>query len=533
MFQKFHYAVMCLYGVLATAACGLAAESSNQVTVLAPFVNNDTVGALYVDVGSMPAAGSAGELLKVLPKGSVDTQSVMLGAMMIDGMVHRFQQAGGQGIYVVAGLADISVDGGPIGVATTKPGQRAEDVERLFRDLVREIGSISPQGSIGQIDVLRKGDAVLVGKKVTVTRYAALKSSPRMDLVEPLAKLIGDGAIAAGVFCPGPDYRRVSRELWPELPGVLAPLKGEMADRWLRFEAVVDRPPNAKPRITLVAKDADAAEIFAKLWRDLPIATTQFGGNPKSVELAKGYAQLLVDSLPVKVEGATATIELPTDEKQISKLRSMITAAADKSMEVSRRKERMNQFKQLGIAMQNYHDENKHFPPAAISDKDGKPLLSWRVAILPHIDELDLYKQFHLDESWDSPHNRALIEKMPAIYADPGTANTGKTTFQVPVGRETAFHDHVGTSFREMKDGSSNTVLIVEVEPNRSVEWTKPADWEVDLAHPRRGLERSDRDVVTLGFADAHVQIVDPRKIGDDRLRAFITPAGGEVIEQQ
>ena len=76
---------------------------------------------------------------------------------------------------------------------------------------------------------------------------------------------------------------------------------------------------------------------------------------------------------------------------------------------------------------------NKHFPPAAICDKDGRPLLSWRVAILPYIDQEDLYKQFHLDEPWDSPHNRSLIEKMPGTYMDLGPKadqlnHEGKTT---------------------------------------------------------------------------------------------------------
>ncbi len=287
-----------------------------------------------------------------------------------------------------------------------------------------------------------------------------------------------------------------------------------------------------------MAKDAEGAEIFAKLWHDFPTATTEFGGNEKSRELAKGYVQLLVDSLPVKVEGTKATIELPTDENQIAKLRSTITEAADKSMESERRNQRINQFKQLLLGMLNFESANKYLPPPAICNKDGKPLLSWRVRILPYLDEMNLYKQFHLDEPWDSPHNSALIEKMPAIYADPDgklkqLAREGKTTFQVPVGPETVFFNNEGTSIREIKDGTSNTVLIVEVEPTRAVEWTKPEDWKVDLAHPRRGLERSDRGYVTLGYADGHVLINFLKPENDKWLRAQLTRAGGEVVDQQ
>ncbi len=79
----------------------------------------------------------------------------------------------------------------------------------------------------------------------------------------------------------------------------------------------------------------------------------------------------------------------------------------------------MNNLKYIGLAMHNYLDANSHFPPAASVDKAGKPLLSWRVMILPYIDQDQLYKQFHLDEPWDSEHNKKLIDKMPQIYASP------------------------------------------------------------------------------------------------------------------
>src|SRR5262245_28742989 len=75
-----------------------------------------------------------------------------------------------------------------------------------------------------------------------------------------------------------------------------------------------------------------------------------------------------------------------------------------------------NQLKQLGLAMAAYHDAFKHLPAHAIYSKDGKPLLSWRVAMLPFVEQADLYKQFKLDESWDSDHNKQFIPKIPWIY---------------------------------------------------------------------------------------------------------------------
>ena len=71
--------------------------------------------------------------------------------------------------------------------------------------------------------------------------------------------------------------------------------------------------------------------------------------------------------------------------------------------------------------MHNYHDTYGTFPPAATTDGADKPLLSWRVAILPFLEQQPLYEQFHLDEPWDSPHNKTLIEQMPQVYAIPGS----------------------------------------------------------------------------------------------------------------
>src|SRR5262249_39845037 len=178
----------------------------------------------------------------------------------------------------------------------------------------------------------------------------------------------------------------------------------------------------------------------------------------------------------------------------------------------------------------------KHLPPAAICDKQGKPLLSWRVAILPYIEQGKLYKQFHLDEPWDSPHNRSLIDKMPGLYMDLGSNaselnHQGKTTCEVPTGPETIFHDKEGTRFQDIIDGTSNTILLVEVEPARAVVWTKPEDWEVDLTHPRRGIERTDREVFVAGFADGHVETL-PVNVEAKKMRALLTRDGREVVER-
>jgi hypothetical protein len=125
-----------------------------------------------------------------------------------------------------------------------------------------------------------------------------------------------------------------------------------------------------------------------------------------------------------------------------------------------------------------YYEKHQNFPPAAVLDKGGKPLLSWRVAILPLLDQQALYERFKLDEPWDSPHNQTLLAEMPAIYAAPHRpdAAPGTTVYQVFVGPGTLF-DPVKPLELPPDDfpGGPRELLLI-VEAAQPVPWTKPED---------------------------------------------------------
>ncbi len=101
------------------------------------------------------------------------------------------------------------------------------------------------------------------------------------------------------------------------------------------------------------------------------------------------------------------------------------------------------QLRTLGIAIINYHDAYGRLPLPAIVDQKGQPLLSWRVAILPFIEQDALFREFKLDEAWDSPHNKKLIAKMPAVFAPVSKSTAPHSTyFQYIVGPEAIFSSH-------------------------------------------------------------------------------------------
>ncbi len=198
--------------------------------------------------------------------------------------------------------------------------------------------------------------------------------------------------------------------------------------------------------------------------------------------------------------------------------------------EKAARQKSANNLRQLGIAMHNYNDTIGHLPAAALKDKNGKPLLSWRVALLPYIDEDKLYKEFRLDEPWDSAHNKRLLAKMPKVYA-PVMGKTKQphlTYYQVFTG-DGAFGGNVPPVIpRTFVDGTSNTIMITEAgEP---VPWTKPVDlnYQDKMAIPRLGgLFKGGFHAMT---ADCAVSFFKRKKLSEATLRGAITPAGGEVL---
>jgi hypothetical protein len=208
---------------------------------------------------------------------------------------------------------------------------------------------------------------------------------------------------------------------------------------------------------------------------------------------------------------------------------SATASAQDPRLEAARQRT-INNMKQLGIALQNHHDTYKRFPPPAILSADGKPLLSWRVKILRFIDP-NLYSQFHLDEPWDSDHNKQLIDKMPDVFKCPASQAGGehRTVFAVPRGNGTMFSPPEGVQMRRMIDGTSNTIAIVEVDDERAVIWTKPDDWKYDPNDPTAGLGGHFPGVVLIGAADASVHAV-PLTTPAEVLKALFTYNGREVI---
>ncbi len=191
-----------------------------------------------------------------------------------------------------------------------------------------------------------------------------------------------------------------------------------------------------------------------------------------------------------------------------------------------------NNLKQIALAMHNYADANNQFPPAAVCNRKGMPQLSWRVLILPYIEQNELYKQFKLDEPWDSAHNKKLIAKMPDVYRLPGDdRGSTKTYYRVFVGNGAAFDWVMGMRFpAAFPDGTSNTIMVATGP--EAVTWTKPEELEYDPAKdPTKlfGMVVNGKTQAAFCDGSVHTRAKLPSK---KSLRQFIERADGEVITE-
>jgi Protein of unknown function (DUF1559) len=207
----------------------------------------------------------------------------------------------------------------------------------------------------------------------------------------------------------------------------------------------------------------------------LESAITELMGDKEGAGRAKILGELVAALKNAKIETKDTQVIASASLKTSGPLATIAQEGIGAFSIASQRTQSQNNLKQIGLAMHNYHDTFGKLPAAAICDKNGKPLLSWRVAILPYIEQDNLYKQFKLDEPWDSEHNKKLAMVTVPIYALPGDKvkrDMPSTFYRVFYGNDAMFDLKNGTGFNQIADGLSNTLMVVEA--GEAVPWTKP-----------------------------------------------------------
>ena len=236
----------------------------------------------------------------------------------------------------------------------------------------------------------------------------------------------------------------------------------------------------------------------------------------------------LLDDPQIEQQGNTVRLAASADIGPVH-LRALAQAMQAATLPQSNGK-----LKRIGLAMHSFHDTYKRFPPASArtsktrQPKEDYPPHSWRVALLPFVEQADLHDQYRFDEPWDSPENLKILEKMPAVYRHPKDPfETTDTCYFALTGPGTVFSGEEGTRIVDIRDGTSNTLMIVEAK--RAVPWTKPEDIPYDPAQPMPELGGHFKGGFNTAFCDGAVRFIAD-SIDEKILRGLISRSGGESV---
>jgi hypothetical protein len=372
-----------------------------------------------------------------------------------------------------------------------------------------------------------RNNVVVCGTRAQIAQLRAGAASVPAELIAAF-EAAGD-TTAQVIVTPSEDHRRALKELASLAPAELPIGSPEEVIAGFRWAALgVTAPPALSLELTIQASDGAAAQRLSQFIRTgLAVLASQHAVR-KHVPGAAQIAEMIVP----QVEGSRLTVSFNEANQGIDRLRDLVTPPLEQARESSHRVACMNNLKNLALAMHNFHDAYGSFPPSASYDDQGKQLLSWRVFVLPFIGEQKLYEQFRLDEPWDSEHNRALIAKMPAVFACPSAdlRKDGKTTYLAPLGEKTAFSGRQGNPIRSFTDGTSNTILLVEGDERAAVIWTKPADLEIDVENPTAFLSATHGGGFAACMCDGSVRII-PKDYDKTNLGRLFMRNDGEVID--
>lgn len=196
--------------------------------------------------------------------------------------------------------------------------------------------------------------------------------------------------------------------------------------------------------------------------------------------------------------------------------------------EAAQRAKQMNNLKMVALAVMMYETTHRTFPWNAEKDASGKPLLSWRVHILPYLEQQALYAKFKLDEPWDSPHNLPLSKTVVEVFADLESPSE-LTRVQHPSGPLAEVKGQAVGSTNEILDGTANTVMLFLVGTDKAAVWTKPEDIVFDPNVAGSFGKVPDKNVMAA-FYDASVRSIPKEKLTPQVIEALITPAGQEAV---
>ncbi|MCS7305520.1 MAG: DUF1559 domain-containing protein [Thermoguttaceae bacterium] len=413
---------------------------------------------------------------------------------------------------------------------------------------------------VGQEQMLRR--MVASRAKAKLGKLAQILAA--MDLLADAVVVVDfapiDAALETQRVPPAPEWKLLPEGPRRSKPGIGLALGLSQAAEWQWLPRItplirsavaeINLTKELEIRLTLQAPNEAAAQQWQSQIKSLYQMVKEswvedmlrFAGGPKEDPVRQTFVQYmdrvweeLWASLQPQQAGAKLTLQFRRPWHDIERA-AIGGALAYILLEINRAYRQdpyvqsMNNLRQIGLAMYNFFNGYARFPNNI--KKDGKPLLSWRVHLLPYLEEQELYQQFRLDEPWDSPHNRKLIERMPKVFQSPGIkTKPGMTVYLGLVGEGTLFEGDKKRRLPDITDGTSNTIMLVEADPDRAVPWTKPEDLPFDPEKPLAGLGTARKEGILVLFCDGSVRLL-PSQIDPETFRRLAIINDGQPVDR-
>lgn len=514
---------LCALLVAAPAPGDTPFDPGPRAKLLAPLLDEQTYLVAHVDLSRLNEEAIVRTVLPLLPEAARSE----LGESLPDlkKFEAAFTKAGGSELIVLFDVQEL-----PRPSSVYVPLSEKADAAALSGLLQESL----PFGR--DVKVRKVGPFLLAGPDAVLKRLEGRREPVTREGLAEAVKAAGDTG-AQILLLPTKDQRRVIDEVVPHLPRALGGVPSKQLTRGLRWAALgLDVRPKPSLKLTVQCADATAAQTA----NALTVAGVQALGNvmlkgeekPVRELFAAEYAAFAKALRPeVKEDRLTVAVDDPDT------IRTALAKTNDLFARFSGAVDGRNadNLKHLAAALHHYASAsaNNAFPTNAIYSKDGRPLLSWRVALLPFLGEQKLFTEFRLDEPWDSDHNKKLIGKMPEVFRNPRMRQKqpGMTTYLAPVGERLIF---TGTDRKvrmphDIPDGTSNTIGLVDAADGRAVVWTRPEDLRVDPNAPIKGLIGHYPGYFLAAFADGTVHAL-PKNLPPQTLWALFTRDGGEAV---
>ncbi|MFT7629219.1 MAG: hypothetical protein ACI87E_000216 [Mariniblastus sp.] len=502
---------------------GSAVAQNPHAAAVAKYMTPDVVGVVYVDLARLDVDATLANAAKLGFQEQGEVRDLAPLLPVIKSEIVKLNQVGISRAYMLLRTSDIQSGG--VSMVVPLGGGDSKAAKGVLSEL---IGKLQPK--IAKIEF--KDGALLASTSVDLMERlkvpGELAKGPRTEMWDA----VGDGAMGVVLFGDN-DSRKVIRELMPKLPAPFDGLTGELvADgiAWIGLELKLGQTPNLK--IACESTSEGAAQKIAEITKNgfevlksLPVLGPFWPTEEP---------EFVLDALQPVRTGNRVSISTQKLTADMERLAKILAPQVLMTRQTIAKDARLNKMRQIVLAMHNWESAYKSFPFQGVVEPGSKQQLSWRVMILPFVEEGKLYNQFRLDEPWNSEHNLKLAQQMPKAFQDPDPKSyqnnqDGKTIYLGVAGEGMMFDGMKKTSFGDITDGSSNTIVISEVDQKHAVVWTKPSDWQVDLSDPTAWLHGEGRTQVTVGLGDGSVQRI-PLETPNKTWRALLQIADGEVV---